>query len=156
MEISNIVRVKVLDGYRLRLGFDDSATRTVDLKSILRGPMFSPLLKRKEFRKVRVNPESGTIEWPNGADICPEYLRGPNELGRKIKYRRKVVDMNKADKVLVKQLKCRRFYKLKVKSKKTGKWEMRMYGCNLDSLETAVGIYKKRFGDKAKVVKVIA
>lgn len=156
MEISNIIRVKVLDGYRLRLRFDDLATRTVDLKSVLWGPMFSPLLKRKEFKKVRVNAESGTIEWPNGADICPEYLRGPNKLGRNIKYRRKVMGMNKADKVLAKRLKCRRFYKLKVKSKKTGKWEMRMYSCNLDSLETAVGIYKKRFGDKAKIVKVRA
>jgi hypothetical protein len=28
----------------------------------------------KLFRRVSVNHDTGTIEWPNGADIAPEFL----------------------------------------------------------------------------------
>ena len=28
----------------------------------------------REFAPVRVDPESGTIEWPDGVDLCPDVL----------------------------------------------------------------------------------
>ena len=74
-EMAHITSVKVLDGYRLQLRFRDSARRVVDLEPILWGPMFAPMLKLSEFRKVRVNPDFGCIEWPNGADLSPDALR---------------------------------------------------------------------------------
>jgi hypothetical protein len=38
--------------------------------------MFEPMGKDcDEFCKVTVNPEIGTIVWPNGADLAPEVLR---------------------------------------------------------------------------------
>jgi len=33
-----------------------------------------PLRDPDLFGKVRVNPETGTIEWPNGADLAPDAL----------------------------------------------------------------------------------
>lgn len=157
--MAKVTTVKVLDGYRLRLRFQDSAVRVVDLTSMLWGPMFAPMRKLSAFRKVRVNPEFGCIEWPNGADLCPDDLRHWRPSGRKpvnrsgSRFSKRVTKMNKADKIIAKELKCSRLYKLKVKSKKTGKWEFRLFGCSRKGLESTVMFYKEKFGKEAKVVK---
>ena len=36
--------------------------------------MFEPLREIERFQKVDLNPETGTVEWPNGADFAPEFL----------------------------------------------------------------------------------
>ena len=36
---------------------------------------FDPLRNPRVFAQVRVNHETGTIEWPSGADLAPEFLR---------------------------------------------------------------------------------
>lgn len=38
------------------------------------GEVFEPLKDPAFFRRVRLNPETGTVEWPNGADLAPEFL----------------------------------------------------------------------------------
>jgi hypothetical protein len=60
--------------YRLRLIFNDGTDRLVDLKEELDGPVFEPLRELAFFRQVVVNNDTGTIEWPNGADYAPEFL----------------------------------------------------------------------------------
>lgn len=37
--------------------------------------VFEPLRDLAYFATVRVDPELGTICWPNGADLCPDVLR---------------------------------------------------------------------------------
>ncbi len=61
-------------GYRLRVEFDDGAVKVIDLEKELVGPVFEPLQDPVFFRKVAMNRETGTIEWPNGADFAPEFL----------------------------------------------------------------------------------
>lgn len=69
--------VEPLDGFVLRLAFDDGTTRDIDLVDELWGPMFEPLRQDPElFRQVRVDDELGTIVWPNGADMDPDVLHG--------------------------------------------------------------------------------
>lgn len=70
----HVIGVRALEGYTLRLEFNDGATRDVDLSGELHGEMFQPLKELEFFRRVAVNPETGTIEWPNGADFAPEFL----------------------------------------------------------------------------------
>jgi len=48
--------------------------RRVNLKPLLRGPVFEPLLRPSYFRKARASRDAGTVVWPNGADIAPETL----------------------------------------------------------------------------------
>jgi hypothetical protein len=66
--------VEPLEGYSLRLEFSDGSVRDVDLSEELHGEVFEPLRDPGIFRKVAVNEETGTIEWPNGADFAPEFL----------------------------------------------------------------------------------
>ena len=70
----DVVKVTVLDGFRVRLLFEDGLVREIDLDPYLSGPVFEPVRNPKYFRRVRVDRESGTIAWPNGADICRDTL----------------------------------------------------------------------------------
>ncbi len=72
-----ITEVTVLDGFKVRLVFDDGSERTLDLEPLLRGPIFAPIREdRSLFAQVRVDSEIGTIVWPNGADMDPDVLHG--------------------------------------------------------------------------------
>jgi hypothetical protein len=74
---ARIAAVEPLDGFRLRLTFDDGKTREIDLEDDLWGPVFQPLRDEPElFRQLRVDEELGTIVWPNGADMDPDVLHG--------------------------------------------------------------------------------
>jgi uncharacterized protein DUF2442 len=70
--MAEVKKVEVLDGYRVRLRFADGFVREIDLEPYLWGPMFEAVRQPKTFRRVKV--ESGTIVWPNGADICADTL----------------------------------------------------------------------------------
>jgi hypothetical protein len=48
----------------------------------LYGEVFEPLKDITLFKQVYVNSDTNTIEWPNGADFAPEFLR---RIGEKIK-----------------------------------------------------------------------
>lgn len=69
--IHDIVEVEVLDAYVLRVVFDDGEVREVDLSEQLDGPAFEPLQDPREFAKVTVDAETGTVVWPTGADLDP-------------------------------------------------------------------------------------
>lgn len=70
----HVTGVRHLEGYRLQLDFDDGTTKNVDLSGELHGDIFEPLRDPQFFTRVTVNPHTGTIEWPNGADFAPEFL----------------------------------------------------------------------------------
>jgi uncharacterized protein YegP (UPF0339 family) len=75
MEVVDVRSVEPLDGYRVRLVFSDGFERTVDLGPYLHGPIFRAVREPDYFRRVTIDPETGTIAWPNGADIDPVVLR---------------------------------------------------------------------------------
>ena len=74
VELFDVVDVRYVRDYVLWVKFEDGSQGEVDLKKSLRGPVFEPLREIEYFKQVRVDPEIGTIAWPNGADIAPETL----------------------------------------------------------------------------------
>jgi hypothetical protein len=79
-QTARIRSVEPLDGFVLRLSFDDGTQRDVDLEGELWGPVFEPLRRDLGlFRQVAVDEELGTIVWPNGADMDPDVLHGDFE-----------------------------------------------------------------------------
>ena len=72
--------VKYVDDYVLKIVFDNRRVKRVDLKNRIErlssngSSIFKKLKMKNYFRRVRVNPEIGTICWPNSADFCPDVL----------------------------------------------------------------------------------
>ena len=69
----HVTSVRYLDDYRIWLRFSDGAEGIIDLESELYGEIFEPLRDLALFRQVELTGR--TIEWPNGADFAPEFLR---------------------------------------------------------------------------------
>jgi len=74
-DLIEVTGVKVLGHYRLRLTFSDGRVGDVDVSDIRdKGNLFEDLRDPGYFAQVRVDPEVGTIAWPNGLDLAPERL----------------------------------------------------------------------------------
>ena len=73
--VVDVVDVAVLGRYVLELRFADGSVRVIDLEPMLDGPMYADLLADYDlFRQARADADSGTVVWPNGADISPRRL----------------------------------------------------------------------------------
>ncbi len=60
--------------YQINIEFTDGLLKTVDLKEHLKGKVFEPLKDMEYFRNFKVNKDTETIEWSNGADFAPAFL----------------------------------------------------------------------------------
>jgi hypothetical protein len=73
-QIHRVTHFEIIGDYTLRLTFDDQTEQMIDFEPILTGPIFGPLKDKKLFDQVMLEPNFGTLEWPNGADISPTVL----------------------------------------------------------------------------------
>ena len=58
----------------LDLTFADGLTGEVEVIQRMRGPVFEEARTVEGFASVWVDPESGTVTWPGGADLAPDTL----------------------------------------------------------------------------------
>ena len=71
----DVTEVECLGDQRLLLTFDNGVRRELDIATLVPfDGVFEPLAEDTYFRQVRVEPDFGTIVWPNSADICPDVL----------------------------------------------------------------------------------
>ena len=69
-----VAAARHINEYVIWLRFSDGTEGEVDLRAELYGEVFEPLKNLDVFKTFSVNPEWGTIAWPNGADLAPEFL----------------------------------------------------------------------------------
>ena len=67
-----VTKAEYLDGYRVKLLFNNGETRIADLSQSLNGTVFAPLRDVEFFKRFSI--KFNTIEWENVADFAPEYL----------------------------------------------------------------------------------
>jgi hypothetical protein len=73
----HIKNVAPLSGFRLRLTFDNAEERIFDVKPYLTKDVFAELADESLFRSAHVCFD--TVEWANGADLCPDVLYAKGE-----------------------------------------------------------------------------
>ncbi len=71
----DVAEARPTGGHRLYLRFADGVEGEVDLEGLVRWEgLFAPLRDPSCFAQVRVDPDLGTVVWPNGADLDPDVL----------------------------------------------------------------------------------
>ncbi|MBF0492140.1 MAG: DUF2442 domain-containing protein [Deltaproteobacteria bacterium] len=77
-QLFKVRAVDLLSDYTLKVHFDDSSEQTIDFAPLLKGEIYGPLKQLSLFRQVKIDPETHTLCWPNGADFDPETLHNWN------------------------------------------------------------------------------
>ena len=70
----HVMEARYVGDYVIWLRFRDGTAGEIDLRPVLEGPVFEPLLDPKSFRRFQIHPEFHTLVWENGADLAPEFL----------------------------------------------------------------------------------
>jgi hypothetical protein len=77
-----VKKAKYVEEFKLLLTFEDKTHKLVDLFPHLYGEVFEPLQDPSYFKNFKVNEDTDTIEWENGADMSPDFLY---RIGKEIK-----------------------------------------------------------------------
>jgi hypothetical protein len=79
--LPRITEAAPLEELWVRLHFSDGLVQDVNLAPVFeRDGVFSAIrADRSVFEQVRVDPESGTVEWPGEIDLDPNVLYGTDE-----------------------------------------------------------------------------
>jgi hypothetical protein len=72
--IEVVSAVRVVRPYLIEVTFTDGVHGYVDVEPYLHGEIFAPLRDPARFAEVFVDADAGTVVWPNGADLSPEFL----------------------------------------------------------------------------------
>jgi len=72
--MNEIKQLEVLSDYRIWLRFQDGTEKTVNIRPLIGNGFTAELLDYEKFRQVEIEGGGG-LAWPNGYDICPNFLK---------------------------------------------------------------------------------
>ena len=72
--MNKIVEIEVLNNYHIWIKFQDDETKTINFQPLIGKGLSSLLLDKEYFGKATID-NGGGLEWPNGVDFCPNYLK---------------------------------------------------------------------------------
>lgn len=71
----DLKEMEVLDGYKVRVRFEDQTSGVVDLTEMVNsGGVFTALKDRSVFRQAFIDADWAVLCWPGEIDIAPETL----------------------------------------------------------------------------------
>ena len=70
--IPKAINVEAIENYELKITFENGEVKIFDIKPYFGHKLFDELKNETIFRTVKIAGLS--IEWINGADICPDEL----------------------------------------------------------------------------------
>jgi hypothetical protein len=68
------IAVTVKRPYVIEVTFNDGVRREIDIEPLMWGSAFEPLRDPELFAQASVTPTLGSVFWPTGADLAPEFL----------------------------------------------------------------------------------
>lgn len=77
--MARAIGVRVIPPYTIEVAFSDGTDRCIGLEEELWGEVFEPLRDPALFSQAALDPTFGSVYWPTGADLAPEFLAGANE-----------------------------------------------------------------------------
>ena len=72
--MNKIIELRYEGGYKLWIRFNDGESRIIDFEMLIGKGISNKLLDTEYFKLVAID-NGGGIEWPNGFDFCPNYLK---------------------------------------------------------------------------------
>src|SRR3990167_2237905 len=71
----DVTEVEYIEGYRLRLTFENGKSGTVDFKDyIKKGSVYDRFSDIEYFKQVYIHPDLGILCWPGDVDVAPETI----------------------------------------------------------------------------------
>lgn len=72
--MKKIVDAEAHRDYRLWIRYEDGVEGEVDLSTLVGNGVFELWEDPAEFQKVFIDPDTHTVAWPGGIDLCPDSL----------------------------------------------------------------------------------
>lgn len=72
--MNKIVEIDFVGDFLLSLKFNDGDSKTINFKPLIGKGISARLTDKEYFNKVSID-NGGGIEWPNGMDFCPNFLK---------------------------------------------------------------------------------
>jgi hypothetical protein len=81
--METVEKIKIVDDYKIWVKFADGMEKIVNIRPLLGAGFTEELLNKEKFKEVFIE-EGGGLAWPNGFDICPNYLKAMQDEGQKV------------------------------------------------------------------------
>ena len=78
--MNEVIELKVLENYLVWIKFSDEEEKVLDLENFIGKGFTKELLQSEKFSEAFIEPGGG-IAWPNGFDLCPNFLRKLQDVG---------------------------------------------------------------------------
>ncbi|MEX8548540.1 MAG: DUF2442 domain-containing protein [Mucilaginibacter sp.] len=72
--MNKIIEINLISDFLLLLKFNNGESKLINFEPLIGKGISAQLLDKDYFSKVSID-NGGGLEWPNGMDFCPNFLK---------------------------------------------------------------------------------